>query len=566
MKKTILFSISIALGLSVFGQSIQKKATEMQVPVTEPVNQKGQSEVRGIQPVFQAGNKISAPQYANDVIIENSALDQRNVKVSAAFNGWVYSAYTTSNTVNGNGGITIRRSKDNGLTWTTINSLSFANTKFPVVDIVVAGADTNNLTLYVTGVNNNTTTGTYILWFDKYNATTGALLGQFGTNINYGTRKVYDVAIASDYKFPAFGTSPYGLAVLYSVYGSMDSVIYLASTNGGTSLNVRQPLYSTGAYCRKVSLSYSHSFNYSNGRYFAAWERCATSTARNANIYMAHNVTTMNGAWTAPKNLDSLDSGMLGRCRYPSIAAQQSSIDNDSSNVTAAVLVERDYGGTATDYDILGFYNKQAVGGNYWKRFDVNNTGEKDNSPHMVYDPTNNNFLAVYHDSTNHKLPYCVNGMNMAAPNTWGFITTQYNDLTTNIINPWPRVDINPVAVKTVHVWNSEGAGKGVALFDAENLATVVKEATEILVSGEVYPNPTRDNINLSFELKSTQNVSLELYDALGNVVIRDDFSGLGAGKNYRTVNVSSLQDGVYILKLSSDKILFSKKIVKTGN
>jgi hypothetical protein len=155
----------------------------------------------------------------------------------------------------------------------------------------------------------------------------------------------------------------------------------------------------------------------------------------------------------------------------------------------------------------------------------------------------------------------------MTTPNTWSYITTQYNDLTTNIINPWPRVDINPALVKTCHVWNSEGAaGKGIALFDAENLYTSVKEATETTISSAVYPNPASTFVNLSFELKNVQDVTMDIYDALGNVVKHEVYYGVNNKTEIRTINIANLTDGVYILKLSSDKVVFSKKLVKTSN
>lgn len=554
---------NLSTSVSVVKEASNNNQAALKIKHEQALNKENHTDAVAID---ASANKGTSTQYAGDVIIDNSVLDQRNVKISAAFNGWLYSVFTTSNTTTGASGINISRSKNNGVSWTSIKSFTAANTKYPAIDIVVAGTDTNNLTLFITGVNLNTSTGNYVLWFDKYNATTGTFLGNFGNNISYGTRKVYDVSIASDYRFPAFGTTPYGVGVLYSVFSGLDSVIFVASTNGGTSLNVRQALFSTGAYCRKVSLAYGRSATYSNGRYFAAWERCSSSTVRNANIYTSHCVTTINGTWNAPKNLDSLDANMLGVCRNPNIAVQYNNTNNDSGNVTAAVTFERDWGGAGTDYDILGFYNKQAASNNYWKRFDIINTADNDNSPDLVYDPGANNFLAVYHDSTNHKLPYCVNNMNMTNPNTWSYITTQYNDLTTNILRPWPRIDINPVTVKAVHVWNSEGTGKGIALFDAENLSTSIKEVTEGSISGTVYPNPATTFVNLNFELKNVQDVAMDIYDALGNIVKHQVFSGVGNSAELKTIDIADLADGVYVLKLSSEKVVFSKKLVKAAN
>jgi len=586
MKKQLL-SLLVAFTMTTQAQDSRPGGIDESINSQNSTSQKAQSDTRVINApvgkIMQGGvevgkdetvnlsenNKGASTQYFNDVIIESSALDQRNVKISAAFNGWLYSAFTTSNTSTGNGGITIRRSKNSGITWSTLSSFSYANTRFPVIDIVVAGTDTNNLVLYITGVNVNTTSNVHILWFDKYNATTGTFAGNWASSKTYPTgNRVNDIAIASDYKFPAFGATPYSVAALYSLYTpSIDSIIYVVSANGGTNQTYRYGVAGTGYYSRKVDLAYGRSLNGSNGRYFGVWEQLATSNARNGNIYTSRSSSTIGGAWITPKNLDSIPSGMAGFCRNPVIAVQHNNINNDSSATTALVLVERDFNGNGTDYDILGMYNKTAHYTNRWYRLDVINTSEKDNQPHIAYDPANNNFLAVYHDSTNHKLPYKVNGMNLASPNTWGAITTQYNDLTTNIINPWPRVDINPSVVKTCHVWNSEGtAGKGVALFDAENLYTSVKEATEITISSSVYPNPASTFVNLSFELKNVQDVTMNIYDALGNVVKHEVYYGVNNNTEIRTINIADLSDGVYILKLSSDKVVFSKKLVKASN
>ena len=396
-------------------------------------------------------NKVESPQYFNDKMLLGSSYNQRNVRITAAFNGWLYTAYSTYDPYSNAGGMTIQCSKNGGLFWYMLDNFTQPNIQYNVFDIVIAGTDTNNLVLYLAAVGTNTFSNTNTMNFVKYDGRTGAYLGTFGNYIAYGSRKVYDVAIASDYKFPSSVSTPYSIGVLYSVYGSTrDSVIFVASTNGGASLNVRQPIFTTVAYCRDVSLDYGRSLTYSNGRYFAAWESVSSSSARNANIYTARNLSAINGVWTAPRNLDSLDSGMQGKCRRPSIAVQQNNVNNDSTNVTAVILVDRDFNGNGTDYDILGFYNRRAASNFNWKRLDIVNTSATyDMQPDIVFDSGNNNFRAVYYDSTGSKLPQKTNGMNLTNTNLWTTITSQYNDLTTNLKQAWPRIDVNPCLLYT---------------------------------------------------------------------------------------------------------------------
>ena len=61
-------------------------------------------------------NPFEYPKYANDVIVnDNSSVNQRNAKLAVAYNGWLYSAFTTVD--QNKGGIKIMCSKDNGTTW-----------------------------------------------------------------------------------------------------------------------------------------------------------------------------------------------------------------------------------------------------------------------------------------------------------------------------------------------------------------------------------------------------------------------------------------------------------------
>lgn len=555
MKKIYLLACMLA-GVSLLSaqqQHFTKGGVEMATPASLSEAHTSSAERQPAAP---------AVQYSNDVIIQPSAtVNQRRVRISVAFNGWLYAAYNTIDTVSGNGGITIRKSTDNGLTWSTFDSYQVPGIDYPTFDIVVAGTDTNNLTLFNCGLNHNTGSGNYVLFVDRYNATTNSFIGS-NYNLQNGTRPVYDIALASDYRSPAVGASPYSVGLLYSTYSSSyDSIVFLGSVDGGVSWSVRQTVATTSNYNRRVSIAYGRSASASNGRYFAAWEQIATSNARNGHIYTSRSQSTVSGSWIAPVNLDSVSSSMINLCRNPQIAVQFNNTDNDSSSCTAVVLCERDYAGNGSDYDLLGFFNKRSHYTNYWSRLDIVNTGENDLQPDITYDPGYDNFLAVYYDSTNGKLPYLVNNMNLTTPSSWISITPQYNDVTTNLVAAWPRVEINPVVNQTAHAWIAENGTRGVAMFDAEYLVTSIHNSETVNISG-LFPNPAADVFNLNYTLTSEGPVVITVYTALGEAVEVRQPSAAGSGSFTEHFDASQWANGFYTVTIRSNEGVSSARMI----
>lgn len=560
MKKTLLFAGLLSIGTALSAQPSTRNAEA--APAVPAI---------GIEMHAPQAQSFPSPQYSNDVIIGNNpSIDQRRVRISVAFNGWVYAAYSTVDSAGNAGGITTKMSRDNGINWTTIDNYSSPGYRYPAHDIVVAGTDTNNLVLYLVGVNYNTGSGSYVLFVDRYNATNGTFIGS-NFNQSNGTRPVYDVALATDDRFPAIGASPYSLGLLYSTYSpSYDSINFLGSMDGGATWTVRQNVATTGSYNRKVSLSYGRSTSGSNGRYFGAWERLPSQSARTGNIYSSRSQSTVDGPWITPVNLDSVSSTMIGLCSNPQIATSFGTTDNDSGSVTAVVLVQRDYTGNGSDYDMLGFYNKRAHFTNFWYRLDVVNTNENDLQPDVSYDPTNQNFLAVYYDSTNGKLPYLVNGVNLLNPSTWSTINTQYNDNNTNLKAAWPRVEINPVVTQTAHAWIAEGVGtNGVAMFDAEYNVTGVNQNAGTGRGGiiqNVYPSPAQDKATLVYQVASECDVVINVYNALGEIVESHTPGNKVAGEYNEVINVASWSNGVYLIEVVTGTQKVTTRMVVSHN
>ncbi len=69
-----------------------------------------------------------------------------------------------------------------------------------------------------------------------------------------------------------------------------------------------------------------------------------------------------------------------------------------------------------------------------------------------------------------------------------------------------------------------------------------------------IYPNPTSDSFKVSFD-KDYNTIEVEIYDILGKKV-------LTVKNNIENIDISTLQNGIYIIKLKTDNGNLSKKLI----
>jgi hypothetical protein len=511
----------------------------------------------------KAPDPTTQNRFSDDVIIDQAAgIDMRNVKITSAFNGWLYTAFTTVDSLNNKGGVIFKRSKDGGFTWDTIDYFSSSDVRYDMVDLVVAGTDTNNLRLFIASTNHNLTTGTYVPFIDVYDATTFAYIGE-NWGVYSSTQEVYDIAIATDYTQPGVGASPYSVALVYSHWNSpVDSVVYVVSVDGGNTFPTKEAVAVTSSFYGKVAISYGRSLNSSNGRYFVAYEELPSWHGIMGHIWFAHTTPYIDSPFSDTKCLDSLQSISIGYCRHPSISCSVGNIDNDSSSVTGVVLCERAYGGSTADWDIIGFYNKIVPYYSWdWAQFDVSNNFQNVMDPDISFDPTYNNFLMTYYDSTLSKLPYAYQSFNMTTPTIWNYITMQYNE-TPYIVAPQPQVVINPAYTQAAFVWNSEGpGGYGRPRFDAEYFipSGIVNNSDNSENNAVIFPNPVSTDGHLNITLAQDEQVNASIFSLEGKKMMDITDQNYGTGKYDIIFNAGNLSAGYYLCRVqmgSKAKIL----------
>jgi hypothetical protein len=80
--------------------------------------------------------------------------------------------------------------------------------------------------------------------------------------------------------------------------------------------------------------------------------------------------------------------------------------------------------------------------------------------------------------------------------------------------------------------------------------------------SFNVYPNPTENSLNVSFEIQQKSNYTLEVKNVLGQTVYAENLPADFAGQYNKQINLSEYGKGVYTLSLSGTHDRINKKII----
>jgi len=79
-----------------------------------------------------------------------------------------------------------------------------------------------------------------------------------------------------------------------------------------------------------------------------------------------------------------------------------------------------------------------------------------------------------------------------------------------------------------------------------------------------VYPNPAKDQLNIFYSLNDKVPVTIIVTDINGKEISREDGINSSKGANRKTIELSSLTNGTYILRIIADKEQIEKKFVIT--
>lgn len=113
---------------------------------------------------------------------------------------------------------------------------------------------------------------------------------------------------------------------------------------------------------------------------------------------------------------------------------------------------------------------------------------------------------------------------------------------------------------------NSGGGPNSMDAFIARfDVTPIIALSTENLSEGltdlNIFPNPTRDNININIASKSAGDMTLNIYNTLGEqVFVRND--KIIPSDNYYSINVSSFSNGIYFIRVGFGKNFYCAKFI----
>lgn len=117
-----------------------------------------------------------------------------------------------------------------------------------------------------------------------------------------------------------------------------------------------------------------------------------------------------------------------------------------------------------------------------------------------------------------------------------------------NVIEQFQDVegDLN-VAYKTVLLDNNS-----TAISDIRTEYYSIQEEDFI-----ISPNPAKDKLNIKL-LSANENVTLEVFDVLGKLIYKGEITQLES-----SVNISNWKSGVYLVRVSNNKTIQTKRLIK---
>jgi hypothetical protein len=77
-----------------------------------------------------------------------------------------------------------------------------------------------------------------------------------------------------------------------------------------------------------------------------------------------------------------------------------------------------------------------------------------------------------------------------------------------------------------------------------------------------MYPNPTNGNTNIVYNIAQEQNVSIEVFDMLGQRVYSEDLGKSTAGQHTSIINCGGLQSGIYLVRFTADNASTTQRLI----
>lgn len=169
----------------------------------------------------------------------------------------------------------------------------------------------------------------------------------------------------------------------------------------------------------------------------------------------------------------------------------------------------------------------------------------------------NSNDVTLTWSPTNNNQSYIV-GYKLNSNSTWNFINT--NNTTYQLTGLIPG-ELYNTRIEIICVDGTQSTISNIMSFrtdwavNTNNLPIDVENL-------EIYPNPFNNNVNLSINIKNSQEVNIDVFDITGKT-IKSEITQLNAGENTVNLDMNNLVNGIYIIRLTTKNGVVAKRVVK---
>jgi len=93
------------------------------------------------------------------------------------------------------------------------------------------------------------------------------------------------------------------------------------------------------------------------------------------------------------------------------------------------------------------------------------------------------------------------------------------------------------------------------------DVGIIEKESNKLFENFNVYPNPTKDFINVSFDNENLQDIEIDFYNVLGKKVYSEKLNNF-SGSYEKNIDFSRMPEGIYFLKMKTENGSINKKVL----
>ena len=113
---------------------------------------------------------------------------------------------------------------------------------------------------------------------------------------------------------------------------------------------------------------------------------------------------------------------------------------------------------------------------------------------------------------------------------------------------------------------NNEDYGFNNTYILRANFGSVVESTVGLSENGSnsvaIYPNPSTGNFNLNMSGLTASSVDVNITDVSGKVIMNTSFNTVNGGLN-APINISNVEEGVYIVRVNGDQSIVKRIVVK---